>query len=381
MLETIQSELERSSCDVFVLTGADNIRYAAQVHLPFTDEHAGLAFVVFVRGKTPCILSPALWAESWERGLIADIRSYSGRLDAGHAAQELKALLASLGARSVGIDMNRASVMLRGVLAVRPLHDISTSVSALRQIKNDEEIALLEDLAYRADHAVLGALHHSLACDARAEKGQAEIIRVHALERGFEAVGYNGISQSATGAHAREYWAESPKFGVGQGKKTARNEMNRLDLQASLHGYWAFGSRIMTMGRPLPGQSRAYEGLVAMREAALDAVRPGATCADLYAAMLRAAEQAGVTPVTGVHWGHGIGVCAQEAPWIAPCETTPLKEGMVLVLKPQVQGPDGEILYARDTVLLQFNGCKILGWYKDWREPYIASDSYYSGGG
>ena len=96
--------------------------------------------------------------------------------------------------------------------------------------------------------------------------------------------------------------------------------------------------------------------------------------------MLDAAERAGVTPVTGVHWGHGIGVASQEAPWIAPGDATVLKEGMVLVLNPHVQGPGGTILYSRDTVLLDFNGCKILGWYKDWREPYVASDSYYSGG-
>lgn len=62
-------------------------------------------------------------------------------------------------------------------------------------------------------------------------------------------------------------------------------------------------------------------------------------------------------------------------------DATVLKEGMVLVLNPHVQGPGGTILYSRDTVLLDFNGCKILGWYKDWREPYVASDSYYSGGG
>ena len=92
-------------------------------------------------------------------------------------------------------------------------------------------------------------------------------------------------------------------------------------------------------------------------------------------------RRAGVTPVTGVHWGHGIGVASQEAPWIAPGDATVLKEGMVLVLNPHVQGPGGTILYSRDTVLLDFNGCKILGWYKDWREPYVASDSYYSGGG
>ena len=113
----------------------------------------------------------------------------------------------------------------------------------------------------------------------------------------------------------------------------------------------------------------------------------GAAAAILLAALglaediLDAAERAGVTPVTGVPWGHGIGVASQEAPWIAPGDAPGLKEGMVLVLTPHVQGPGGTILYSRDTVLLDFNGCKILGWYKDWREPYVASDSYYSGGG
>ena len=358
VLEKIQSELERSGCDAFLLSGGDNMRYAAQVHLPFTDEHPGLAFVLFAKGRLPLVLSPSLWARSWERGIISDVRAYPGSLDATHAAAELAAFLRPLGLASIGLDMNRASVALRDALGEWALTDISAAISAIRQIKSAEEAAFLEDLAYRADHAILGAAHHSLACDARAEKGQAELIRMHALERGFEAVGYNGISQSATGAHAKDYWAESPKFGIGQGKKTARDEMNRLDLQASLNGYWAFGSRLMTMGWPLPEQTKAYEGLVAMRKAALAAVRPGATCADLYAAMLDAAERAGVTPVTGVHWGHGIGVASQEAPWMAPGDATVLKEGMVLVLNPHVQGPGGTILYSRDTVLLDFNGCR-----------------------
>ena len=381
VLESIQSELERSSCDAFLLTGADNMRYAAQVQLPFTDEHPGLAFVLFIKGKLPRILSPGLWARSWEKGIIADISSYSGSLTASCAAEALVSFLRPLGLKTIGLDMDRASVLLRDALKDWNLTDISGDMHAMRQVKTEEEAELLEDLAYRADHAILGATHHSLACDARAEKGQAEIIRIHALERGFEAVGYNGHSQSATGAHARDFWAEAPKFGIGQGKKTARDEINRLDLQATLKGYWAFGSRLMTMGWPLPGQAKAYDALVAMRQAALEAVKPGCTCADLYAAMLQAAEKAGAKAITGVHWGHGIGVTSQESPWIVPDDHTALKEGMVLVLCPHVEGPDGEILYARDTILINFNGCKILGWYKDWREPYIASDSYYSGGG
>ncbi|MFR1532311.1 MAG: aminopeptidase P family N-terminal domain-containing protein [Bilophila wadsworthia] len=222
VLEKIQSELERSGCDAFLLSGGDNMRYAAQVHLPFTDEHPGLAFVLFAKGRLPLVLSPSLWARSWERGIISDVRAYPGSLDATHAAAELAAFLRPLGLASIGLDMNRASVALRDALGEWALTDISAAISAIRQIKSAEEAAFLEDLAYRADHAILGAAHHSLACDARAEKGQAELIRMHALERGFEAVGYNGISQSATGAHAKDYWAESPKFGIGQGKDDPR---------------------------------------------------------------------------------------------------------------------------------------------------------------
>ena len=193
VLEKIQSELERSGCDAFLLTGGDNMRYAAQVHLPFTDEHPGLAFVLFAKGRLPLVLSPSLWARSWERGIISDVRAYPGSLDATHAAAELAAFLRPLGLASIGLDMNRASVALREALGEWALTDISAAISAIRQIKSAEEAAFLEDLAYRADHAILGAAHHSLACDARAEKGQAELIRMHALERGFEAVGYNGI--------------------------------------------------------------------------------------------------------------------------------------------------------------------------------------------
>ena len=118
VLEKIQSELERSGCDAFLLSGGDNMRYAAQVHLPFTDEHPGLAFVLFAKGRLPLVLSPSLWARSWERGIISDVRAYPGSLDATHAAAELAAFLRPLGLASIGLDMNRASVALRAAHGV-----------------------------------------------------------------------------------------------------------------------------------------------------------------------------------------------------------------------------------------------------------------------
>lgn len=44
---------------------------------------------------------------------------------------------------------------------------------------------------------------------------------------------------------------------------------------------------------------------------------------------------------------------------------------MVLVLDPVVYGPDRVIMRSKDTVLITETGCKIVGWYKDWGEPYL----------
>ena len=43
---------------------------------------------------------------------------------------------------------------------------------------------------------------------------------------------------------------------------------------------------------------------------------------------------------------------------------------MVLVLEPTIYGPNREIQYSKDTVIVTDSGCRIVGWWKDWREPY-----------
>jgi len=66
---------------------------------------------------------------------------------------------------------------------------------------------------------------------------------------------------------------------------------------------------------------------------------------------------------------------------INPDDHREIKEGMVLVLDPVIYGPNQEIMRSKDTVVITEKGCKIIGWYKDWREPYIALNSYQHGGG
>ena len=79
--------------------------------------------------------------------------------------------------------------------------------------------------------------------------------------------------------------------------------------------------------------------------------------------------------------GHGIGVTPHEPPYLMEGDTTVLEPGMVLVIDPVIYGPHREIMRSKDAILITPQGCRVLGWYKDWREPYIATGGYPSGGG
>jgi len=68
-----------------------------------------------------------------------------------------------------------------------------------------------------------------------------------------------------------------------------------------------------------------------------------------------------------------VGKTSHEPPYIVEDDETELHPGMVLVLDPVVLGPKDEILRSKDTILVTETGCRILGWYVNWRAPYIAA--------
>ncbi len=77
--------------------------------------------------------------------------------------------------------------------------------------------------------------------------------------------------------------------------------------------------------------------------------------------------------VEGLALGHGIGVADVEAPYISAKDDTKICPGMALVIRPVVEGPKGELLWSSDTVVVEDDGPRVVGWYKDWRAPYVAN--------
>jgi hypothetical protein len=41
-----------------------------------------------------------------------------------------------------------------------------------------------------------------------------------------------------------------------------------------------------------------------------------------------------------------------------------------------VKGANNELMMSKDTVIITEESAKIIGWFKDWREPFIANYTY-----
>jgi Xaa-Pro dipeptidase len=132
-------------------------------------------------------------------------------------------------------------------------------------------------------------------------------------------------------------------------------------------------ARLLTLGEPTTEQSDTYKNLVALREAALRAIQPGANAKDVYKAVKNIAEEKGVQFAPLLAIGAGVGVTNYEPPFISEADDTEIKPGMVMVLNPVIEGPEGQLYMSKDTVLVTEEGAELIGWFKDWREPFISS--------
>ena len=292
---------------------------------------------------------------------------------AGIIAKQVNRLLKP-GAR-VGVDIGRASNKfvedLKGHFPEFELSPCDSWLDDLRMTKTDQERDLLIEVALRTDHGILGAVHHLAIRNPHSEKRLAEEVRVHCLERSLNPAGGHGISLVASGEHARRFWPMAPKYGLGSDKMPENGELVRMEMRASLDGYWSDAARMLSMGEPTSEQWAAYVALVGLREAAVLQLRPGVKCSEVFGAVKQEAKRLGVELIDELGIGHGIGVATYERPYLTESDDTQLSAGMMLVLDPILYGPQAVILRSKDTILITDTGCEIVGWYKDWREPYI----------
>lgn len=195
-----------------------------------------------------------------------------------------------------------------------------------RMIKDAEEIAELR----RAGDAI-DAVHRRVSEWLRAgrtERAVASDIAEAIVAEGHRTVEFVIVGSGPNGA--------DPHHEVSD-RVIEEGDVVVVDIGGAVpSGYNSDSTRTYVVGSPDPEAAERIAVLVRAQQAAVDAVRPGATAAEVDDAARRVLAGAGLGDAFLHRTGHGIGVSVHEEPYIAPGNDLVLREGMAFSIEPGI---------------------------------------------
>jgi Xaa-Pro aminopeptidase len=223
-------------------------------------------------------------------------------------------------------------------------------VSALRMVKDGGELALMSraaELGCSLFEAMLPRIESGMTEVALAAKLEFE-----ARKRGAEGMSFETII--ASGARS------ALPHGRATGAKLPRKGFVTLDFGVILNGYCSDMTRTVHVGGAAGEERAAYEAVLEAQEAAVAAVKPGATCGAVDEAARRVLKKAGLGKYFTHSTGHGVGLEIHEQPRVAAGQEMPLSAGMVITIEPGVYLPGKFGIRIEDMVAVTKSGSRIL---------------------
>ena len=143
-------------------------------------------------------------------------------------------------------------------------------------------------------------------------------------------------------------------------RRLGKGDLIRLDGGCEYEHYKADIARIAVYGPPSQKHIDYYDALLKGEKAAIDQIRPGTKCSDLFATAVETVRKSGIPHYRRHHCGHGIGLEMYDPPLVSPYDQTRLEEGMVL----NIETPYYELgfggLQVEDTILVTESGSRRL---------------------
>ncbi len=354
-LSRLRTGFEENDLDFLLVTHLPNIRYlcgftgsaaalivADRGSILFTDgryrtqaeEEVKGAGVNHVKILIAC-KSPPLAAAEW---LAAERRSS-----------------ASLTPVSVGIEPESITAGMRDRLASvlkgrARLRSAPPLVERARMVKDAAEIL-------RIRRAVeLGASLFRIA-RRKIRPGVCEVEVAAAMEYEARCAGAEGMSFPTIVASGKR---SAIVHGRASGARIPRRGFVVCDFGVILAGYCSDRTRTVHVGQPSREAQQFYAAVLEAQQAAIAAVRPGVTCAEVDGAARRVLRKRKLAQYFTHSTGHGLGLEIHEAPRLAEGQTQKLEPGMVITIEPGAYVPGKWGVRIEDVVVVTSSGCEVL---------------------
>jgi Xaa-Pro dipeptidase len=237
-------------------------------------------------------------------------------------------------------------------------------VESLMVLKSDAEIALIRESARWCEtgHRLLASYSRPGATEAQASLRASQEATLQMLETlgssfGGQQASSDGVSVGFRGQIGRRSaWAHA----IAHNIEFQPGDVLVTETSAPIWGYNAELERTLILGAPSDEARRLFNHMVAAQNVALEALRPGVTCADVDRAVLSYFEANDLMGYWQQHVGHAIGLRNHEPPFLDIGDYTPVRPGMVFTIEPGVYSPTVGGFRHSDTVVVTPDGIDVL---------------------
>jgi Xaa-Pro aminopeptidase len=219
---------------------------------------------------------------------------------------------------------------------------LKKELNRLRQIKDNDEIAALEDAAALNRFAfdeVLPQIKPG-AC----ERDIALALEFAMKKRGAEEKAFDFIVASGPRG--------AMPHGIASVRCIEEGDLVTIDFGCRLNGYHSDETVTLAVGKPVDELRRIFDIVLEAHDLAMAAVMPGIRLCEVDRIARGHIEQAGYGKYFGHGLGHGVGLDVHEAPVVSPRSETIAEEGMVITIEPGIYVPDLGGVRIEDTVLV-----------------------------
>jgi Xaa-Pro aminopeptidase len=367
----VRQALDSSELGALITFDVNNIRYITSTKIGEWERDKLSRWALLTRGGEPILwdfgsaavhhklFCPWLEPENMRAGLVGlrgTVHPDFGLME--KHAKEIYGLLKEAGVEKmpVGIDIIEPPMMFQlQKLGLKVVDGQQTMLEA-REIKNIDEIALLNRAAAMVDGAY-DLINEKLRPGVRENDIVAEVNKFLYTHGSDDVEAINAISGERCNPHPHNFTDRMIRPG----------DQAFFDILQSFMGYRTCYYRTFNVGRATPAQRDAYKKAREWLDNAMARVKPGASTAHICE-VFPTADRFGFPDemsAFGLQFAHGLGLALHERPIISRVVSldhpTEIKEGMVFAIETYCPATDGySAARIEEEVVVTDKGCRVI---------------------